>query len=152
MVVVFPSVSSATLAKRAREKSGVRVLILNWLLFFPLYYFPANSLNFGKQINIGQRFSEIPPNPPLEKGGKGGFLGGVWSWAKIVILVAAQPRCDLCSQPIMLRVLPVKVWLRQLTVWPDSHTRRFLGATPGSESSKVKALAGEEQATHRAVA
>jgi hypothetical protein len=60
--------------------------------------------------------------------------------------------CGLCSQPIMLRVLPVKVWLRQLTVWPDSHTRRFLGATPGSESSKVKALAGEEQATHRAVA
>jgi hypothetical protein len=62
-----------------------------------LYYFPANSLNFGKQINIGQRFSEIPPNPPLEKGGKGGFLEGVWSWAKIVIWVAAQPRCvHLC--------------------------------------------------------
>jgi hypothetical protein len=68
--------------------------------FAALYYFPANSLNFGKQINIGQRFSEIPPNPPLEKGGKGGFLGGVWSWAKIVILVAAQPRCTTYVQTL----------------------------------------------------
>jgi hypothetical protein len=60
--------------------------------------------------------------------------------------------CVLCLQPIMLRVLPVKVWLRQLTVWPDSYTRRSLGVTPGSESSKVKVLAGEERATRRAVA
>jgi len=52
----------------------------------------------------------------------------------------------------MLHVLLVEVQLRQLTVWPDSYIRRFLEATPGSESSKVKALAGEERTTYRAVA
>jgi len=28
-----------------------------------LYYSTADSLNFGKQNNLGQRFSEIPPTP-----------------------------------------------------------------------------------------
>jgi hypothetical protein len=75
-----------------------------------LYYCSANSLNFAKQILFGQRFSEIPPNPPLEKGGEGGIsgrrvvLGKAWSFgcgfaalcssvSKINFLVAALPRC-----------------------------------------------------------
>jgi hypothetical protein len=28
----------------------------------------------GEEIVFGRTFSEIPPNPPLKKGGQGGFL------------------------------------------------------------------------------
>jgi hypothetical protein len=38
----------------------------------PLYYCFANSLILAKQTLWGQRFSEIPPNPPFRKGGRRG--------------------------------------------------------------------------------
>jgi len=58
------------------EKALVSTLGILGILY--LYYSTADSLNFGKQIYFGQRFSEISPNPPLEKGGEGGISGVAW--------------------------------------------------------------------------
>jgi len=52
----------------------------------------------------------------------------------------------------MLRVLPVEVRSRELAVCPCSYTRRLSVVTLSGASSKVKALVGEGQAIHRAVA
>ena len=60
------------------------------------------------------------------------------SWPYLTIFL-----CALCLQPIGPHVLPVKVWLRKLTVYPHSYIRRPTEVTQSGESSKVNVLAGE---------
>ena len=51
-----------------------------------------------------------------------------------------------------VRVLPVKVRPQEMVMSLCSHTRRFMEATLGGESSKVKVLVGVGQAIRRAAA
>jgi len=60
---LMPFPSSTPRARAARPYNLPPILIS----FFALQPF----LNFGKGIFLWQRFAEIPPNPPLEKGGEG---------------------------------------------------------------------------------
>lgn len=52
----------------------------------------------------------------------------------------------------MLHVLPVKVRSRELTVCPCSYIRHHFRVTWSGESSEVKALVSEGQASFQAVA
>jgi hypothetical protein len=49
------------------------------------------NLENGEGIMFGRTFSEIPPNPPLKKGGRGDFGPGPWSKGKSWFLVASLP-------------------------------------------------------------
>jgi hypothetical protein len=49
------------------------------------------NLEFCQETLIGQPVTEIPANPPLEKGGQGGFLAGPLCWGKYYLLGAALP-------------------------------------------------------------
>jgi len=49
------------------------------------------NFEIGHEILFVQPLSEIPPNPPLLKGGQGGFLAGQWSQRKTSLLVEVLP-------------------------------------------------------------
>jgi len=49
------------------------------------------NLENGEEIVFGRTLSEIPPNPPLKKGGRGDFWPGPWSQGKSWLLVAFLP-------------------------------------------------------------
>ena len=70
-------------------------------------------------------------------------------------LVAASLRCAPCvllPAAHTVCVLPVKVRPQELVMSLCSHTRRFIEATLGGESSKVRVLLGIGQVIHRAAA
>jgi hypothetical protein len=52
------------------------------------------NLEICQEILFGQPLSEIPPQPPFNKGGQGGFLAGPWPKKKSWLLVAALPICE----------------------------------------------------------
>jgi hypothetical protein len=41
------------------------------------------KIEICQKILFGRPVSEIPPNPPFDKGGQGGFLAGPWFWGNI---------------------------------------------------------------------
>jgi hypothetical protein len=43
------------------------------------------NLENGEEIMFGRALSEIPPNPPLKKGGQGGFLAGAVVLGEILV-------------------------------------------------------------------
>jgi len=49
------------------------------------------NLENVEEIVLGWTLSEIPPNPPLKKGGRGDFWPGPWSKGKARLLVASLP-------------------------------------------------------------
>jgi hypothetical protein len=49
------------------------------------------NLENGEEIMFGRALSEIPPNPPLKKGGRGDFWPEPWSKGKSWLLVASLP-------------------------------------------------------------
>jgi hypothetical protein len=49
------------------------------------------NLENGEEIMFGRALSEIPPNPPLKKGGRGDFWPEPWSKGKSWFLVASLP-------------------------------------------------------------
>jgi hypothetical protein len=53
--------------------------------------FKMENLENGQKILFGQPLPEIPPQPPFNKGGQGGFLAGQWckekSWLVVAVLL-----------------------------------------------------------------